>query len=56
MTTFMKMKLKKLDDQTNINKYREAANITENHIKINHPKNHHSKIHDYKSLKWIELL
>ncbi len=28
MTTFMKTKLKNSDDQTNIVKYREAANIT----------------------------
>ena len=32
MTTFIKAKLKKSDDQTNIDKYRVAANITENHI------------------------
>ena len=32
MTTFIKVKLKKLDDQTNIDKYRVAANITEYHI------------------------
>ncbi len=35
MTTLIKVKLKKLDDQTNIVKYRVAANITEYHIKIN---------------------
>ena len=29
MTTFMKTKLKKSDDQTSIDKYRLAANITE---------------------------
>ncbi len=28
MTTFIKAKLKKTDDQTNIDKYRVAANIT----------------------------
>ncbi len=28
MTTFIKMKFKKSDDQTNIDKYRVAANIT----------------------------
>ena len=33
MTTFIKVKLKKSDDQTNIDKYRVAANITEYHIK-----------------------
>ena len=32
MTTFIKAKLKKSDDQTNIKKYRVAANITEHHI------------------------
>ncbi len=32
MTTFIKTKLKKSDNQTNIDKYREAANITEYHI------------------------
>ena len=30
--TFIKRKLKKSDDQTNIDKYRVAANITEYHI------------------------
>ena len=30
-TTFIKTKLKKSDDQTNINKYRVTANITEYH-------------------------
>ncbi len=29
MTTFMKEKLKKSDDQTNNDKYRVAANVTE---------------------------
>ncbi len=32
MTIFIKTKLKKSDDQTNIIKYRVAANITEYHI------------------------
>ncbi len=32
MTTFIKAKLKKSDDQANIDKYRVAANITEYHI------------------------
>ncbi len=32
MTTFIKAKLEQSDDQTNIVKYRAAANITENHI------------------------
>ncbi len=35
MTTFIKGKLKlKSDEQTNIDKYREPANITEYYIKI----------------------
>ena len=32
MTTFIKTKFKKSDDQTNSDKYRVAANITEYHI------------------------
>ena len=32
MTTFIKAKLKKSDDQTNIDKYKGAANATEYHI------------------------
>ena len=32
MTTFIKTKFNKSDDQTNIDKYRVAANITEYHI------------------------
>ena len=32
MTTFIKTKFKKSYDQTNIDKYRVAANITEYHI------------------------
>ena len=32
MTTFIKAKLKKSDDQTDIDKYRIAANIAEYHI------------------------
>ena len=32
MTTFIKSKLKKSDDQINIDKYRVVANITEYHI------------------------
>ncbi len=34
MITFIKFKLKKSDDQMNIDKCRVAANITEYHIKI----------------------
>ena len=60
MTTIIKAKLRKSDDQTNIDKYRVAAKITGYHINL--PKNHHTKIHDCKSiisceksicLKWI---
>ncbi len=32
MTTFIKAKLRKSDDQTNIDKYRLAASVTEYHI------------------------
>ena len=32
MTTFVKAKIEKSDDQTNIDKYRVAAITTENHI------------------------
>ena len=41
MTIFITAKLKKLDDQTNIDRNRVAANITENHkyIKFILPKN-----------------
>ncbi len=42
LRTFIKAKFKKSDDQTNIDKYRVAANITD--IKINLPRNHQSKI------------
>ena len=41
MTTFIKKKFKKSDDQTNIEKYRVAVNINEYHIisKLFHMKN-----------------
>ena len=42
MTTFIKAKLEKSDDQMNIDKYRVAANITEYQIKLS--KSQHSKI------------
>ena len=45
MTTFINTKLKKSDDQTNIDKYRLAAIITEYYIIS---KLHLYKIHDYK--------
>ncbi len=54
MTTFIKAKLMKSDDQTKIYKYRVVANITKYHIisklKINLPKDHHSKLNDDKSV------
>ncbi len=52
MTTFIKAKLKKSDDQMNIDKFRVAANIIEYHniYKNNLPKNHHSRIHDDKAI------
>ena len=43
----IKAKLKKSDDQTDIDKYKVAQilqNIISYHIKINFPKNHNSKI------------
>ena len=50
MTTFIKAKLKKSADQTNIDKYEVSANISEYYIKINLPKNYYSKIHDDKAI------
>ena len=54
MTTFIKAKFKKSDDQTNIDKYRVAANITEYHIqkyvKVNLTKNHPFKIFDDEAI------
>ena len=49
MTTFIKTKFRKSDDQPNIDKYRVAPNITEYHI-INLPYNHYSKIHENKAI------
>ncbi len=49
MTTFIKAKLNKSDDQTNIDKYSVATNIIEYHSyynKIFHFCKHYSKIHD----------
>ena len=40
MITFIKAKLKKSEDQSNIDNYRATANITEYHI------NRHSKFHE----------
>ena len=46
MATLIKGKLKKSDDNTNIDKYRVAASITEYHIISNQSsEDHHSKIH-----------
>ncbi len=42
MTILIQAKLKSSDDQTNINKYRVAANITTNNLSMKH----HSKIDD----------
>ena len=51
MTTFIKAKLKNLDDQKNIDKYRVAANITEYHsISKYLSRDQHSKIHDDKTI------
>ena len=44
MTTFIKTKFKISDDQTNIDKYRLAANITEYYIKVNLTTNHYYKL------------
>ena len=55
MTTFIKTKFKILDDQTNIDKYRVAATITECYIKINLPYKHHSKIYDDKAITKIHV-
>ena len=51
MTTFIKAKRKKSDDQANIDKYRAAAKIYRiaYYIKLNLPKNHHSKIYHDKA-------
>ena len=48
MTTFIKVKLKKSDDWTNIDKYRVPANIIEYHINI--LKNRRSKLRDDQSI------
>ena len=48
MATFIKTKFRVSDDQTNIDKYRLAANFTAYHIKVNLTKNHYSKNFDDK--------
>ncbi len=50
MTTFIKVKLKKSDDQTKIVKYRVAANISEHHISKLISENHQSKIYDNEAI------
>ena len=53
MTTFIKTKFIISDEQTNIYKYRLAANITEYHImyiKINLTANHYYKYFDDKAI------
>ena len=59
MTTLITAKLKKTDDQTNIDKYRVAANIREQvsyYIKINFPQNHHSKVHADKAIIYVKII
>ena len=51
MTTFIKAKLKKADDQTNIEKYKVAANITEYHNKINLNFKIHNQVGNYRMQK-----
>ena len=46
MTTFIKTKLKKTDDQKNPDKFRVAVNYRISYIRIILPKNHHPKIYD----------
>ncbi len=52
MTTFIIAKLNKSDDETIIDKYRVSENIKKisYYIKNYLPKNHHSKMHDDKTL------
>ncbi len=50
MTTFIEMKFKKSDDQTNIEKYGVAAKITEYYIISKESKYHPSKIHYEKAI------
>ena len=52
MTTSITTKFKKSDDQTNIRKYRVAANITEYHItsKLIFLRKNHSKIYEDKNV------
>ena len=53
MTTFIKVNLKKSDDQTNMDKYTVATNVTKYHNKyiiINLPKNHNFKIRGDKAI------
>ena len=50
MTTFIKRKLKKSDDKTNIDKYNVAAYVTE--YQFNLPQNHLFKNHDDKTIRY----
>ena len=50
MTTFIKTKFKKSDDQTNIDKYRVEYYRISYYIKINLPENHYSKIYKDKAI------
>ena len=51
MTTFIKTKFKISEDQTNIDIYRVAANITKiSCIKFNLPQNQYFKIHEDKAI------
>ncbi len=49
MTTFIKAKLEKSDDETLTNMYRVAANIRQ----IYFAKYHHSKIHDDEAINYF---
>ncbi len=53
MTTSKKVKLKKSDDHTNIDKYRVAANITECYMISKLKQN--SKIHDVKAIISLQI-
>ena len=54
MTIFIKAKLKKSNNHTNIEKFRVTANVTEYHIISKSIFfiiiDHHSKIHDHKAI------
>ncbi len=56
MTAFIKTKFKKSDDQTNIDKYRLASNITEYYILPNCIRNHHIKFENHKTMFKMDTL